>query len=61
MNSFTQKNDIILAKEFQKNLSKDHWKHGVIDQGKYGKNPVKENVHIENIMFRIMMMLHKKI
>ena len=34
MHSSTQKNDVSLAKEFQKHLSKEHWKHDVIDQGK---------------------------
>ena len=37
MHSCTQKNDVILAKEFQKCISKEHHKHGVIDQGKYRK------------------------
>ena len=31
------KKDVSLAKEFQKHLSKDDCKHGVIDQGKYRK------------------------
>ena len=33
MHSCTQNNDVRLAKEFQKYLSKDHWKNGDIDQG----------------------------
>ena len=37
MHSCTPKNDVSLAKEFQKHLSKDDCKHGVIDQGKYRK------------------------
>ena len=37
MNSCTPKNDFSMAKEFQKHLSKKNCKHGVIDQGKYGK------------------------
>ena len=37
MHSCTSKNDISLAKKFQRNLSKDDRKHGVIDQGKYRK------------------------
>ena len=34
MNSFTQNNDINLAKYLQTNLSKEHRKHGVPYQGK---------------------------
>ena len=34
MYPFTQNNDISLAKEFKKHLSKEHCKHGVIDQVK---------------------------
>ena len=41
MNYFTQNNYVSLAKEFQKHLSKEHRKHGVIDQGKYRKRPSK--------------------
>ena len=37
MHSCTQNNDVSLAKQFQKHLSKDHLKHGFIDQGKIGK------------------------
>ena len=37
MHSFTPKNDVGLAKEFQKHQSKDDRKHEVIDQGKYRK------------------------
>ena len=43
MHSYIHKNDVSLAKQFKKYLSKEHRKHGVIDQGKYRKNPVKEN------------------
>ena len=32
MHYFTQNNDVSLAKKFQKHLSKEHRKHGVIDQ-----------------------------
>ena len=41
MNYFTQNNYVSLAKEFQKHLSKEHRKHGVIDQGKYRKRVIK--------------------
>ena len=34
MHSCTPKKDVSLDKQFQKNLSKDDRKHGVIDQGK---------------------------
>ena len=34
MHSCTPKKDVSLAKEFQKHMSKDDCKHGVIDQGK---------------------------
>ena len=37
MHSCTENNDVSLAKQFQKNLSKEHRKHGVIDQGEYRK------------------------
>ena len=41
MNSCKKNNYISLAKEFQKCLSKEHRKHGVIDQEKCIKEPVK--------------------
>ena len=41
MNFSTQNNDIILAKKIQKHLSKEHFKHRVIDQGKYRKRGSK--------------------
>ena len=47
-----------MAKESQKHLSKEHWKHGVIDQGKNIKYPLKENGHTESIMFKIILMFH---
>ena len=34
IHSCTPKKDVSLAKEFQKHLSKDDYKNGVIDQGK---------------------------
>ena len=34
MNYCTQNNDVSMAKEFQTHMSKDHRKHGVIDQVK---------------------------
>ena len=37
MHYCTQKNDVSLAKKFQKHLSKENLKHGVIDQVKYRK------------------------
>ena len=37
IHSCTQKKDVSLDKEFQKHMSKDYRKHGVIDQGKYRK------------------------
>ena len=37
MNYCTPKNDVSLAKQFQKHMSKEHCKHGVIDQGNYRK------------------------
>ena len=33
MHFITQKKDVSLAKGFQKHMSKEHRKHGVIDQG----------------------------
>ena len=41
MHSFTENNDVGLAKQFQKHLSKDHRKHGFIDKGKYRKRASK--------------------
>ena len=41
MHYCTQKNDVSLAKLFQKNLSKEHRKNGVIDQEKYRKRVSK--------------------
>ena len=32
-----QNNDVILAEEFQQNLTKEHRKNGVIDHGKFKK------------------------
>ena len=39
--SYTKKKDVSLAKKFQKHLSKEHRKHGVVDQVNIGKEPVK--------------------
>ena len=41
MNYYTQKNDVSLAKKFQKHLSKEHCKHGVVDQVKYRERASK--------------------
>ena len=41
MNYCTQKNDVSLAKKFQKHLSKEHRKNGFIDQGKCRKRASK--------------------
>ena len=41
MNYCTPKNDVSLIKQFQKNLSKEHRKHGVVDQEKYRKRASK--------------------
>ena len=42
MHSFTQKNDVSLAKQLQKHLYKQHLKHGVVDQVNSVKEQVKE-------------------
>ena len=55
-----QRYDVSLAKEFQKHLTKEHRKNGVTDQGKHKKYLLKENGQIENIMFKIMLLLHTK-
>ena len=34
MHSWTQKEDVSIDKEFQKHISNDYCKHGVVDQGK---------------------------
>ena len=41
MHSFTQNNDVSLAKQIQNNFSLEHRKHGVIDQGKNTKRARK--------------------
>ena len=41
MQSCTENNDVSLAKQFQKNLYKEHRKHGVIDQVKDRKTASK--------------------
>ena len=41
MHYCTHKKYVSLAKEFQKHLSKEHKKHGVIDKGKYRKRASK--------------------
>ena len=53
IHSCTSKNDVSLAKEFQKRLSKKHRKHGFIDQGKYRKISSKikwtdREYHVQN-------------
>ena len=53
----TPKYDASLAKEFQKNLTKNHRKDGIIDQGKHKNYSWKENGQTDSIMFRIMMLL----
>ena len=60
MHSCTQNNYVSLAKQFQRHLSKEHRKHGVVDLGKYRKISIKTNGKIESIMFRIILMLHTK-
>ena len=41
MHSCTQKNDVSLTKKFQKHLSKENRKHGVIDKGRYREKASK--------------------
>ena len=41
MHSSTQNNYVSLAKEFQKRLSKEHCKHGVVDKGRFKKGTLK--------------------
>ena len=41
MHSCTHKNDVSLAKYFQKHMSKEHRKYGVIDQVNTGKDTIK--------------------
>ena len=53
-----QNNDVILAKEFQQHLTKEHHKNGVIDQVKYRKYSVKENGQTDNIMFKRILTFH---
>ena len=60
VHSITQNNDVTLDKEYQKYLSKEHQKHGVVDQLKLKRETIKENGQTYSIMFRIMLMLHQK-
>ena len=41
MHYCTQNNDVSMAREFQKHLSKEHQKRGVVDQVKYRKRGSK--------------------
>ena len=41
MHFCTPKNDVSLSKQFQKHMSTEHHKHGVIDKGKYRKRSSK--------------------
>ena len=41
VHSCTQNNDVSQEKQFQKHMSVEHRKHGVIDQGKYRKTVSK--------------------
>ena len=43
MDAGNQKDDVILAKEFQHHLKKEHRKNGVFDQGKTINNQWKKN------------------
>ena len=56
----TKKDDVSLTKEFQHHMTKEHCKHGVFDQRKTINYSRKENVQTYSIMFRIMLMFHKK-
>ena len=56
-----QNNCVILAKEFQQHLKKDHCINSVIDQGKYKKDAVKENRQTNTIMLKIIITFHTKI
>ena len=41
MHSCKPKNDVSLDKESKKHFSKENWRHGFIDQGKYKKRTSK--------------------
>ena len=60
-NSFFQKKkDVSLDKQFQKHLSEEHCKHGIVGQGKCTKRDNKINGQTDSIMFRIMLMFYTK-
>ena len=40
-----------MAKELTKNISKEHWKNGVIDQGKYKK--ISSEIKWTGIQYRV--------
>ena len=57
----TLNNDISLAKEFKKYMSKEHHKYEVTDQVKFRNVRVKENVHTQSIIIRMILMFHKNV
>ena len=58
MHTGNQKYDLSLSKEFQRHLTKEHRKNGVIDQGKKINDSWKENGQTDSIVFRIMLIFH---
>ena len=53
MHTGTEKEYLILAKEFKDHLEGEHRQNGSIDQGKFRNDSWKENAQKESIMFRI--------
>ena len=51
LHSCTPKNDVSLAKGFQKHLSKDDGKHGFIDQVKYRKISSKRKMDRQRLSY----------
>ena len=60
IHNVNQKDDVSLAKVFQ-HPTKEHSQTWCFDQGKNNKRILEENGHIDNIMFKIILMLHTKI
>ena len=62
MHYCTPKNDVSLAKQSPKHLSKyDFVNMESSIRGNTGKHPLRENGQTDSIMFRIMLMLHTKV
>ena len=60
MHTATHNVDFILAQEFQKNLSNESHKHGIVDYGEHKKWSSKKSGKIESTTSKQLMMLSTK-